>query len=71
MHGGASLLLFFRYRSLISTLQKWLPTSRRHPLLNNALALGVAWLVVSGLGVASLTGLGVWASSGLTGEPIC
>ena len=70
LHAGATLLLFFSYRGLVGTLQKWLPTSRRQPVLNRALALGAAWSVVNFLAVGCLTGLGAWASCRLAGVPI-
>ena len=70
LHAGASLLLFFSYRNLVGALQKWLPTSRRQPVLNRILALGVAWFVINFLSVGCLTGLGAWACCQLTGVPV-
>eukprot|EP00617_Octactis_speculum_P005893 CAMPEP_0185792236 /NCGR_PEP_ID=MMETSP1174-20130828/158820_1 /TAXON_ID=35687 /ORGANISM="Dictyocha speculum, Strain CCMP1381" /LENGTH=395 /DNA_ID=CAMNT_0028487277 /DNA_START=34 /DNA_END=1219 /DNA_ORIENTATION=+ len=57
---AVTLFLFMPYRHLLGRLRSRLPLSLRRPVLNRAVALVMAWLLVNTLTVAAATGPLLW-----------
>ena len=64
-------LIVPRYRRVLNAIQRALPLKGRQYVLNRAISVGVAWLLINVGAVAVMMALGIGLAGVLTGVPPC